>query len=255
MPFLNHAEILEPFQSGFRSRHSTETALLKVTNDLLLTLDSGENAILILLDLSAAFDTVDHNTLLSRLEQWVGISSTALQWFSSYLTNRSFTVSIGQFSSPSAPVSCGVPQGSILGPVLFCLYMLPLGNIIRKHNIAFHFYADDSQLYLPLKSADSLQTLLDCLEEVKVWMGSNFLQINNDKTEVIIFGPSKSKTPRTADLGILSPYVKSHSRNLGVIFDSNFCFDKQIAAVVKSSFTSSESLPRWNPIYHFTIWQ
>ena len=133
--------------------------------------------------------------------------------------------------------------------------MLPLGNIIRKHNIAFHFYADDLQLYLPLKSADSLQTLLDCLEEVKVWLGSNLLQINNDKTEVIIFGPSKSKTPRTADLGILSPYVKSHSRNLGVIFDSNFCFDKQIAAVVKSSFTSSESLPRWNPIYHFTIWK
>ena len=67
-------------------------------------------------------------------------------------------------------------------------------------------------------------------------MGSNFLQINNDKTEVIIFGPSKSKTPRTADLGILSPYVKSQSRNLGVILDFNFCFDKQIAAVVKSSF-------------------
>ena len=251
LPFLNHAEILEPFQSGFRSRHSTETALLKVTNDLLLTLDSGENAILILLDLSAAFDTVDHNTLLSRLEQWVGISSTALQWFSSYLTNRSFIVSIGQFSSPSAPVSCGVPQGSILGPVLFCLYMLPLGNIIRKHNIAFHFYADDSQLYLPLKSADLLQTLLDCLEEVKVWLGSNFLQINNDKTEVIIFGPSKSKTPRTADLGILSPYVKSHSRNLGVIFDSNFCFYKQIAAVVKSRFYQLRVIAKIKPHLSF----
>ena len=87
LAFLNHGEILKPFQSGFRSRHSTETALLKVTNDLLLTLDSGENAILILLDLSAAFDTVDHNTLLSRLEQWVGIGGTALRWFSSYLSN------------------------------------------------------------------------------------------------------------------------------------------------------------------------
>ena len=106
LPFLNHAEILEPFQSGFRSLQSTETALLKVTNDLLLTLDSGENARDHLLDLS---DTVDHNTLLLRLEQWVGISSTALQCFSSYLTNSSFTVSIGQFSSPSAPA--GSPRG------------------------------------------------------------------------------------------------------------------------------------------------
>ena len=96
-------------------------------------------------------------------------------------------------------------QGSILGPVLSCLDMLTLGNIIRKHNISFHFYADDSQLYPPLRSADSLQTVLDCLEEVKVWMGSNFLQINNDKTEVIIFGPSKSKVPRAANLGILFP--------------------------------------------------
>ena len=126
LPFLNSANVLEPFQSGFKARHSTETALLKVSNDLLLTLDTGENAILVLLDLSAAFDTVDHPTLLARLHQWVGIRGSALQWFSSYLSHRSFSVSIGQHSSSSAPLSFGVPQGSILGPILFCLYMLPL---------------------------------------------------------------------------------------------------------------------------------
>ena len=145
-------------------------------------------------------------------------------------------MSIGQFSSSSTPVSCGVPQGSILGPVLLCLYV-PLGNIIRKHTISFHFYDNDSQLYLPLRSVDSLQTLLDCLEEVKVWMGSNFRQINNDITEVTIIGPSKSKKPCASNLGILSPYIKPHTRNLGVIVDSNLCFDKQIAPVVKSSFS------------------
>lgn len=236
LPFLNSHNILEPFQSGFRALHSTETALLKVTNDLLLTLDSGDNAVLILLDLSAAFDTVDHNILLSRLEQCVGIKGTALDWFSSYLKHRTFSVSIDQFSSSTAPVSYGVPQGSILGPVLFCLYMLPLGDIIRKYDISFHFYADDSQLYLPLKSSDSIQSLLDCLEDIKIWMSNNYLQLNSDKTEVIVFGPPKSISTVADKLANLTPYIRSHARNLGVILDSGLCLDKQISSVVKNSF-------------------
>ena len=174
-----------------------------MSNDLLLTLDTGENAILVLLDLSAAFDTVDHPTLLARLHQWVGIRGSALQWFSSYLSHRSFSVSIGQHSSSSAPLSCGVPQGSILGPILFSLYMLPLGNIIRKYNLSFHFFADDSQLYLPLRSRDCLQTLLECLKEINDWMGDNFLQLNNSIWEVIIFNPSKFNKPIFTDLGSL----------------------------------------------------
>ena len=113
--------------------------------------------------------------------------------FHSYLHQRTFSVSIVQYTSSSAPVSYGVPQGSILGPILFCLYMLPLGNIIRKLNISFHFYADDSQLYIPLKSGSSMQPLLDCLKEIKIWMANNFLQLNANKTEVIVFGPSRPK--------------------------------------------------------------
>ena len=246
-PFLDLNEISEPLQSGFKTLHSTETALLKVTNDLLLTLDSGENAILVLLDLSAAFDTVDHNTLLTRLEQWVGIKGTALDWFSSYLKHRTFSVSISQFFSSTAPVSYGVPQGSILGPVLFGLYMLPLGNIIRKHNISFHLYADDSQLYLPLKSKDSLQPLLDCLDDIKGWMATNFLQLNSNKTEVMIFGPPKSKHTLVSNLDNLEPFVKSHARNLGVILDSELCLDKQICAAVKNSFYQLRVIAKIKP--------
>ncbi len=91
---FNSTMIFEPFQSGFATYHSTETALLKVMNDLLLAVDSGENAVLILLDLSAAFDTVDHDILLSRLEHWVGIKDTALSWFKSYLKSRTLSVAI-----------------------------------------------------------------------------------------------------------------------------------------------------------------
>ena len=104
-----------------------------------------------------------HSILMSRLEQCAGIQGTALEWFRSHLSDRSFSFSLGDLVSSSAPLTCGVPQGSILGPVLFSLYMLPLGSILRKYGISFHMYADDTQIYLPLRRRDtnSLKMLLD----------------------------------------------------------------------------------------------
>ncbi len=127
---LRNTNLFEQFQPGFRCFHSTETALLKVCYDLLLAEDAGECSILVLLDLSVVFDTVDHNILIDRLERWAGITDMALKWFSFHLSNKCFSVSIaGSISSPSkAPYS--VPQGSVLGPILFSIYMLPLGDII-----------------------------------------------------------------------------------------------------------------------------
>ena len=127
--------IFEKFQSYFRPRHSTESALLSVFNDIILTVDSGCAAILVTLDLTAAFDTVDHRTLLSRLDQYAGISGAALKLLQSYLTNRSFSVKLGEFSSSMAPLTCGVPRGSVLGSLLFSVYMLPHGSIFHRHNI------------------------------------------------------------------------------------------------------------------------
>ena len=123
-------------------------------------------------------------TVIDRLQCGVGISGIALSWFSSYLSNRSFAVNLGHFSSSSASLSCGVLQGTILGPVLFSIYMIPLGQIIQKHNISFHCYADDTQLYLPLKPNDrrNLNSLLDCLEDIKCWMAQNVLQLNENKS-------------------------------------------------------------------------
>ncbi|KAI2648194.1 RNA-directed DNA polymerase from mobile element jockey [Labeo rohita] len=132
--FLNDNKIFDIFQSGFRKFHSTETALIKVmVNDVLMVTDSRDSVVLVLFDLSAAFDTVDHEVLLARLEQVVGIRGTVLSWFQSYLKNRSFSINIGQYYYLGAvPLSCGVPQGSILAPLLFSLYMLPLASIFKK---------------------------------------------------------------------------------------------------------------------------
>lgn len=135
------------------------------------------SCILILLDVSAAFDTVDHDFLLQKLNHVAGFQGSVLEWFTSYLKERTFSVNVEECFSSCAQISYGVPQGSILGTLLFALYMLPLGHIIKRHNLSYNFCADDTLLYLPVKD----NSLFDCLHDKKCWMDVNFLQLNNDK--------------------------------------------------------------------------
>jgi hypothetical protein len=127
---MNKNCFYEKYQSAYRQNHSTETTLIKVHNDILKSLDAGQSVALVMLDLSAAFDTIDHSILIRRLERNAGVTGHALKWFRSYISDRQQQVIINEKSSSVVTLSYGVPQGSVLGPILFCIYTLPISNII-----------------------------------------------------------------------------------------------------------------------------
>ena len=163
-------------QSAYRRYHSTETALVKVTNDILLNMNSQRVTLLVLLDLSAAFDTVDHAILLKRLTTDFGIGGKALEWFSSYLSGRSQRVLFEGATSDSFDLRFGVPQGSCLGPLLFVVYASKLFEIVQDHLPNAHCFADDTQLYLsfdpngPMDQAMALEAMERCISDLRKWM-------------------------------------------------------------------------------------
>ena len=240
--YLNSFSGLSIFQSAYKKLHSVETALLRVQNDLLLSFDKKEVSALVLLDMSAAFDTVNHQILLSRLSLNFGISGPALSLLTSYLSNRTQSVCINNFISEPSFICTGVPQGSVLGPLLFNLYTTPLSYLLSDSNIPFHFYADDGQLYLSFSASDSahsLTILSNTLDMVHSWLSRNYLCLNPSKTEFLIIG-SKQQRSKILENSITfsgaTVSVSSSARNLGVIFDSDMSFSKQISTVSKSCF-------------------
>ena len=155
------------FQSAYRPNHSTETALVRVCNDILRAIDQRKITILVLLDLSAAFDTVDHQILLDRLHIRFGVCGVPLDWFKCYLTGRCQFVSVNGMRSNPKLLKCGVPQGSVPGSLLFLAYVSPLGDIIRKHGLYFHSFADDTQLYLAF-DVNSTDNMSDALRSIQL---------------------------------------------------------------------------------------
>ena len=179
--YLRQRGLFPSLQSAYRQHHSTETALLKVTDAILKTLDSHNEVVLVMLDLSAAFDTLDHTStlLVERLRSYFGFSGTILQWFSSYLHGRSQRVIIGDTISSRRYLEFGVPQGSILGPLLFTLYIAPLQDVIQAYNLNCMFYADDGQVYIPVNPhhpSDALTIMRQCVEHIFSWNTRNMLK-------------------------------------------------------------------------------
>jgi hypothetical protein len=186
--YLDLNKLLPGHQSAYRKFHSTETHLLRVLSDLTAAIESGKLALLALLDMSVAFDMVDHDILRHRLENAYGVKKDALKWISSYLAGRTQSVVRDGFCSPSVQLKYGVPQGSVLGPLLFILYTGELERLIAGHALISFSYADDCQIFFfckPEKAQKLTSTVATCVERVSEWMSSNCLKLNPTKTEFL----------------------------------------------------------------------
>ena len=235
----------EPLQSAYKAFSSTETALVKVQNDIRMMIDDKKAVILVLLDLSAAFDTVDHNLLLSRMMTQLGIGGTVLTWLKSYLSGRSQRVSIGDIFSHVAMLLFGVPQGSVLGPILFIIYTLPIGNIARTHGLNVHFYADDTQLYMAFDPTDHEDTtsvltrVENCISDIRTWMVDNKLKLNEDKTEVLILTSKLHRSCHGISQVVVggAPIAPTLTvRNLGAMLDQSLTVDEFVKHICKADY-------------------
>ena len=193
--------------------------------------------------MSATFDTVNHEILLSRLEHRNGMAGSVLAWMRSCLPDRSQCVCLQGCASSKTDVACGVPQGSVLGPLLFSPYTAPIGEIIRRHNLGFHLYADDTQLYIKFEMTEinrlfSLRRIEQCLNDVRAWMGDKQLKAIEDKTVALVLSSRNNRVNHNITvikIGDCDITPSTSGRNIGVIFDTEMSMVSQVKHVCCTS--------------------
>ena len=242
MPYLVESDLLPKFQSGYRSHHSTETLLARLLSDLHTSIDNGEVTILALLDVSAAFDSVDHNILIRRLRASFGINSRALDWLESFVRGRTQSVRIGSLRSEWRVIGTGVPQGSVLGPLLYVLFTADVLEVAGRAGAGVQQYADDTQAYRHCKASEAMHALIELVNtiaEIKDWMSSNRLKLNPSKTQYIWIGNKiqLAKIDRQALLQRFPGIVFETSViDLGVVIDEELKMDAHVGRITRSCF-------------------
>ena len=232
-----------PQQFGYKKNFSTETLLLQIVDDVLVGFEEHSGTILIMLDMSSAFDTVDIQKLLGILENSIGLKGTVLKWFESFLLNRTQRVLINGQLSEVLITLYGVPQGSVLGPVLFNIYVRSLPSVIKKHGFLPSMYADDTNARIKFSLKFQYHNINDkipkLVSEISDWLSEHFLKINTDKTEIILFCPPSAKffpTIQGVFIGNTCVRFSKTVKLLGVILDTHLSFDSHVNKVVSESF-------------------
>ena len=226
--FLEQHEILFKNQFGFRKKCSTSHSLIEITEKIKESIDDKKFGCGIFIDLKKAFDTVNHEILLRKLEHY-GIRGAALKWFESYLTNRKQYVFYNGVSSEVKNVTCGVPQGSVLGPLLFLLYINDLPNISEK--LTFFLFADDTNIYYESTDLKELEkTVNEELKKLSLWLNINRLALNVDKTNFVIFRSPHKRSNHNVTLLMNRKALqqKEHVKYLGVLLDEHLNWKYQI---------------------------
>ena len=236
--YIEDNNLLPAYQSAYRKYHGVETAMVKMYHDLLENIENNKVTIVVMIDLSAAFDTIDVPILLELLQQDFGIQDTPLKWIESYLTNRTTSVIIDQSKSDSEPLRFGVPQGSCAGPVIFTLYISALNKVVEKYSAAsLYGYADDHKLALSIEAGNpsnvsSVLAQLDCcLNDIITWMTTHKLKMNQSKTEIIFYGTKQQLSKlniEKVNVGGINVKCVDQVRDLGVIMTNTLSFDQHI---------------------------
>ena len=244
--YLTANNLISSCQSGFRSLHSTVTALLEASDNWALNIDKGNVNAVVFLDLKKAFDTVDHNILLSKLEIY-GISGTTHEWFKSYLHNRTQRCSVNGFLSDATSLTCGIPQGTILGPLLFIIYINDLPNCLA--NAVPRMYADDTHLTFASNSNENIECKLNQdLTSVSDWLGANRLTLNKSKTEFMLIGSwQRLRTFDNSPKLVLNDFpIKQvpNTKSLGVFVDEHLTWNAHIVNISKKIASGIGALKR-----------
>jgi hypothetical protein len=240
--------LLPRHQSAYRKQHSTEMAMLRVLSDALTAADARRVTLIGLLDLTAAFDCVDHSLLLRRLQHNFGVTDEVFRWKTSFVTGRTQQVAYDDRLSPTRPVCFGVPQGSVLGPLLFVLYTAGLSQLVASHGLDLHQYADDCQVYASTPVDDvtaAVDRFARCLVDVGSWMTASRLRLNPSKTQVMWLG-SKHQLDRITvrDVPVLSSSIRvaDAARDLGVVVDSRLTMGEHVTALCRAAFCQLRQL-------------
>ena len=248
--YLNDNHLLANSQSGFRSLHSTLTALLEATNSWSVNIDNGMINGIIFIDLKKAFDTIDHAILLRKLPYY-GVDQTTLCWFQSYLTERMQKCLVNGHLSNSHVITCGVPQGSLIGPLLFLIYINDLPNCLREATP--RMYADDTSITIASNSVAQIEEVLNHeLGNLSEWLIANRLSLNVAKTEVMLVG-SRQKLATTSDQTFVTQIDDqeitrvSHTKSLGVTIDQNLTWSIHVGEIVSKISSAIGALKRLRP--------